>query len=522
MKKNVLALSIAAMIGGFAGAASAAPANTGSIHQQGAQTPADATDFAFAEGGAGHILMVPYFSTQNENMSVIHVVNTDSANGKALKVRFRGAANSDDVLDFTVFLSPGDVWTGSVQADENGSYFQTSDKSCTLPTSVMNGKTSFVQDRLSEKWDAAKRANNTKEGYIEILNMADIVKLNDEGKATPLWTATKHVNGVAPCDDATLLQTLDLSPASDKAALANFGYNTPTGGLTGDWYIMNVAQTTTFSGAATALQATGGKGVANFVAYPQDGVELGAGVADANTADPLFLTATDSVFNGTGKPTTLTLPLIKAANYDLPDLSTPYLSNSTTPDAQVVKLTNAVANAGVSNQFANAKLVDAKTDWVLSMPTRRYHVGAFYDAATANDYRVFNAKLHAAPAMFTAGNTTVDENGNICVKTGGNVFHDREEAEKQNGAVVSPGKVTTVSLCGEVNVLSFNDAGNSVLGASVARKDLAVPYTNGWGKINYSALPVVGASFIKMTNAGGLANNFSGTYGVTWPHRFAK
>ena len=119
MKKNVLALSIAAMIGGFAGAASAQ------------MTAASATKFEQAEGGVGHILVVPYFTTQNDNMSVFHVVNTDTVNGKALKVRFRGAANSDDILDFTVFLSPYDVWTGSVQADANGSYFLTADNSCT-------------------------------------------------------------------------------------------------------------------------------------------------------------------------------------------------------------------------------------------------------------------------------------------------------------------------------------------------------------------------------------------------------
>ena len=96
MKKNVLALSIATLIGGlgFAGSASAA--------------------LEVAESGAGHILLVPYYSAQEGNLSVFHLTNTDTTNGKAVKVRFRGASNSDDVLDFQVFLSPGDVWTGIV------------------------------------------------------------------------------------------------------------------------------------------------------------------------------------------------------------------------------------------------------------------------------------------------------------------------------------------------------------------------------------------------------------------------
>ena len=96
MKKNVLALSIAAMIGGlgFAGAASA-------------QVAVDTLQVN--ESGTGHMLLMPYYTAQNGNMTVFHVVNTDTSNGKAMKVRFRGASNSDDVLDFQVFMSPGDV-----------------------------------------------------------------------------------------------------------------------------------------------------------------------------------------------------------------------------------------------------------------------------------------------------------------------------------------------------------------------------------------------------------------------------
>ncbi|WP_460481174.1 hypothetical protein [Comamonas humi] len=33
--------------------------------------------------------------------------------GTLLKVRFRGPANSDDLLDFSVFLGPGDRWSAS-------------------------------------------------------------------------------------------------------------------------------------------------------------------------------------------------------------------------------------------------------------------------------------------------------------------------------------------------------------------------------------------------------------------------
>ena len=48
------------------------------------------------------------------------IVNTDNVNGKIVKVRFRGAANSEDLLDFQVFLSPSDVWTASLTQGADG------------------------------------------------------------------------------------------------------------------------------------------------------------------------------------------------------------------------------------------------------------------------------------------------------------------------------------------------------------------------------------------------------------------
>ena len=151
MKKNVLALSIAAMVGGlgFAGAAAAAPT------------------FAVNESGTGHILLAPYYNAQNGNMSVFHLTNTDTV-GKAVKVRFRGASNSDDVLDFQVFMSPGDVWTAAVTADASGlAQLVTSDNTCTLPRIAAGTPVKFVTDRLSKKdWTAADKAAQTREGYV--------------------------------------------------------------------------------------------------------------------------------------------------------------------------------------------------------------------------------------------------------------------------------------------------------------------------------------------------------------------
>lgn len=69
MRKNILSLSIAQLVGGLGHA----PSN-----------------------GTAHVLQIPYYAPPSE--------------GRVVKVRFRRAASSQDVFDFNLFLAPGDVW----------------------------------------------------------------------------------------------------------------------------------------------------------------------------------------------------------------------------------------------------------------------------------------------------------------------------------------------------------------------------------------------------------------------------
>ncbi|WKK89448.1 cell surface protein [Diaphorobacter sp. C33] len=538
-----------------------------------AVTPANSTmsgqalgaNLALSEGGVGNMLLVPYYSAQNGNMTVLHVVNTDTLNGKAVKVRFRGAANSDDVMDFQVFMSPGDVWTAAVTAGADGvAQIQSADNTCTVPALGNNTPQAFATNRLDPNKSDAEKANGTREGYVEIFNMADIPsdKLYTVGTTantnSALYTAIKHVNAVAPCSvagspaEATLFGVA-LTNYTAEADAANAGFNTPTGGLMGDWYIINVPETTTFSGASTAVVADG-RG--NFVHFPQIDTGVAAAAIDAFTADPLL--RTDALkTDGTAFGAT---PALAAGYYDLPDMSTPYLAADIgNPKAQAVKLTSALAVTSVTNQYANDESITAKTDWVFSMPTRRYSVAANYAAISgttpANDsntsYRLFSDLIvgvtpDAAATLqdewFFAANTPVstDGKGNICVKADAQKFWDREETTpgaSTPGPVFSPrtpGVAAVVSLCGEASVLAFKDLGNSVLASSVARSTITSgTYTNGWGVVTTAndigapgagvveGLPLMGASFIKLSNPQ-VAPGLSGTYGITWPHRFTR
>lgn len=553
MKKNVLALSIAAMIGGlgFAGAASAVVITpTGAATfvvgdgTTGTMQTTAATDFLLTDGGTGHNLIVPYFTVQDGNMTVIHLTNTDTVNGKAVKVRFRGAQNSDDLLDFQVLMSPGDVWTAAVtQAADGAAQLSTADKTCTLPSSLKDGQTAkFDTRRLASSVGVA----GTREGYVEIFNMADIEGSSGwtvagvANSKSPLFTAVKHVNGVAPCT-STVIDAALLKADHTNASAAFAGFNTPTTGLMGDWYIINVAKTTTFSGAATALTAVNAGAAARgaFVVFPQSATGLAAAgvVADNFTADPSLRTVAANV--GSSKTVagtvsggaSLTLPVVEGAYYDLPDLSTPYLTAATTaadatgPIAQAQLLTRALAVKSIRNQYATDASITAKTDWVFSMPTRRYSVAL--DTRGTTPARVYSNGIVAAnsAAFFYTANTSVDS-GKICVTADNQAFYDREETTKTAGAVFSPGNVDKTRFCGETSVLSFGTTGSGVLGAALAAQFTeTAAYTNGWGVIDTTnggaGLPILGASFIKLTNPQASAG-VSGNYGITWQHRFTK
>lgn len=584
MKKNVMALSIAAMIGGlgFAGAASAdVLVGTGAGNGSDAQTVTDiqkaspagmivkasATGLEVSRGGVGHALVVPYFNVQNGNMTVLHVTNTDQFNGKVAKVRFRSAANSDDLLDFQVFLSPGDVWTAALTADANGlAQIVTADTTCTVPALTTGVAQSFNNStsRLPAYLDVAGRNALTREGYVEIFAVADItgVKAWDASGGTsastsfsPLYNATKHATGTPPCATAgsaarTLLNNLAISDFTTEDAAAKAGLQTSTGGLMGDWYIINVPQTTVFAGPSTAVVANTGAGTAparaNFMHFAQLGNPLVAAAgANGVTADPLFRT---NVFDATGAlVAAAALPML---NYDAPDLSTPFIgaAGDAATRAQAQALLGALAVKSVTNQYALDPSITAKTDWVFSMPARRYNVAANYAAVTGSGatgatsanakYRLFTdlngagqagdyfyaaaTVAYPAAAGFKAGgNTTVEAaTGNICVYADGQKFFDREETFSTSGPVFSPGTASSVAFCGETSVLAFQDTGVSVLGASVARSTVTSSiYTNGWGVLDTTnaglGLPIIGDAFIKLSNPNAKPGT-SGTYGITW------
>lgn len=554
MKKTLTALGVVALMASFSGAAVAATSLESTVAKTGTAT--SATALQVARSGQGNILFVPYFSTQNGNSTVLSLTNSDTK-AKALKVRFRGATNSDDIFDFTLFMSPGDVWTATVSQGADGrSVLTTSDNSVTLP--AVNGM-SFITDRLPAYATDEAKAKLTREGYIEILNMADVrenltadgvtaavaagITTTAAGTKNPLWTSVKHVNGVAPGVTNTALIAALQKPLADLDAAAALGFDAPTGGLSASWNIVNVAgASVAWSGEATALRAVTAAGVdapGRIVFSPQmsGAVQTATLFPETLSADPLFGTVGGTVS-----------PAITAQYFDFPDLSTPYVGTGAagTAQAQAEAVSTALAVTSISNTFASTAqsagaALTASTDWTFSMPTRRYAVAMKYGATAATNAAMFNAAATTGnlPSTFYTSANVLDTRkaeGLLVVQTGSTSpisTWDREEQTQTSSFVISPGTATTVTFPGEVSVLSFNNksaTATDVLGAEVAKLDVKTKFTEGWAKISTPGLaraggatataeatvglPIVGASFLKVegpANAAGNSTNFGST-----------
>jgi len=514
--------------------------------------------------GLGDILIVPYFTAQAENATLLTITNTDTSNGKAVKVRFRGAANSDDLIDFQILMSPGDVWTANVSKGADGrAKLVTTDTSCTKPAIV---NASFSTARIDPTLTGDAAANGTREGYIEIIGMANIpklgggvynvVKTSSTDSANPLFTAIKHVKGVAPCTAATIatLDQLSISAASfgrltnafggatlttdyfnatdgGVTIAASYGLTPSTGGLMANWTIINTVSSAAWSADAYAFvddtvagTASSGR-LVNY--FPQTPAAISAATATAFTADPLFLKGTEvQTYNKTNQTlnaaTTITTitSTTQAARYDLPDVTTPF-DSTLTPTANMVQLQSQMGRASVIAEYATESAINGSTDWQFTMPTRRYAVAMAYNKITStDDGRRFNAAyqsfvpsngIAASAAAFNAQNTTVNTANIICVTGASPVAYDREEQTASSGVVLSPQVLGQVSFCGESSVLAWNNGtASSALKAALTVYPVDVAFSTGWAKmvtsttagdaVSTTNLPFVGGAFMKASN----------------------
>jgi hypothetical protein len=126
--------------------------------------------------------------------------------------------------------------------------------------------------------------------------------------------------------------------------------------------------------------------------------------------------------------------------------------------------------------------------------------------------------------FFDSDNTTVDANSlQVCQLYNSNQHfgfsRDGLSPEEALTAVV-----THVPVCGVAHVMSLGN--QSALSASVSQRAMTPAYVNGWANFRYSGarpsgLPVMGASYIKLTNPSASAG-VAANYGIAWPHSLER
>lgn len=467
---------------------------------------ATANALQVSESGIGHFLIVPYFNTQGGNALLLSLINTDEVNGKVVKLRFRSARNADTLFDFQVFLTPGDMWTANVSQNAAGlSFITTVDTSCTKPAKTVINATAFQTGRLNPSSTATAQAVETREGYIEIVTMADVPP-SDLG----LYPLIALNNGVIPCANAhgnTAWTALDVNRAglSDYASL---GMQPPSSGLAANWTIMNVPKALSWSGSAFAFEARkNGKAALGSLAYfPQTSTALTN--AGAYSADPLFA---------------LVKSRLPARMSDLPDISTPYVSTTSDPNQQAIALTDLLEVTTVANEFWTDSGIAAATDWMFSMPTRRFLQGTDYGAAGRPEI-VLNSAMNLPQTTPSWLDFDVSRE---CLLEPQRTVRDRNGVQSKEGDT-KDGRINF--LCGATTLLRVQNMANhdmGVLASSIGQVgERTTDINNGWmalrhGGLRGTGIPVIGQAFVRAFNpnvAPGTAGNFS----VTWPHRLLK
>lgn len=505
--------------------------------------PTDATALQVHRGGgSGHMALIPYYSTQGGNSTLINITNTDF-NGKVVKVRFRSAVNADAVYDFTVLLGPIDVWSANISQGANGlSTLTTTDTSYTLPANV-NG--AFATNRLpANGLTAATQAEMTREGYVEVITMADVPPGVDcaPGIARPsnhLFHAL--IRSVSSCideapdpaaADAAAISALANEPLTEQGAV-NLGLDTPTTGVLVNAILVNVFDAsvawTMPTTAITAVNAAGQPARGRIVFSPQTADT--APNIDRYTNDPLLRTVSGG---GVAK--------IAPKQYDLPDLSTPYVgtaaNSSEAPFNHVENVSAALAAKTLINEFLLEQVILARTDWTISLPTRRFAFGVDYSTTPIS--AVWNSGPAGASSYFTSGDGSVD-GFKGCVGVFADYspgFVDRSRHAYSARPVFSTPAYQTRPLCGAAPVLVFDQDAltASVLKARITAvsifpvgslvESLPPGVDAGWALLSCDGtgmgigMPLLGSAFIQAR--GPLVSGKSTNFGILYNHDFQK
>ncbi|MCU7846885.1 MAG: hypothetical protein KZQ89_02575 [Candidatus Thiodiazotropha sp. (ex Lucinoma kastoroae)] len=469
--------------------------------------------------GTGQVALLPYYNVNNNFITNINITNTTNLY-KAVKVRFRESRISADVLDFNIYMSPFDVWNGTIRLNAGAGVANiiTEDETCTFPSKALlqagvdfrNIYTATTNEDLTEGYveiiemgviadGAGPALDGGDEAEIDFSGIADgAVNVVAGDRSIPAgvlhvagvptdcsvisdgWNAgaasAVNINGFEPGAMTATGVAQDVGgPAAPYADTMNAGLVEPTGGLNAYAIMINVG-----SGAAFVEQGTHVNDYATVAQHYRANDASNYLLPSLASGDNQVASMLDAT--GLGAKTLL-MPLTEfdtgAVNDIAPNPSIPMGSNPF-PMAAILS-----ADAVSAPYFVEAN-ISGETDIVVTYPMRKHGI---YNSGTLTldldgagplaacdgtlDDGVSDGTTVPLPTLATPANDYPTTLGAMCLNAGfianatpdvevGLTYYDYEEQT----ATVLPGSddfspvpvnaPTVVALEREVNVVSVN------------------------------------------------------------------
>jgi hypothetical protein len=264
--------------------------------------------------GEGQALIYPYFTVQavaGSAMNTFLSIVNNRGGAKAVRVRLREGRNGREVASFNLMLPSSDTWAGAVVPTVQGARLITTDKSCTEPpfTDAGNGQ-----------------------AFLELSNQSYTGGASDGMGEDGDRLREGYV-------EVIVMSYIDTSFGPLDCAAFRLGQLFPQGpdeGISGTITLINVANGMEFSTSATALSGLSRASMFRRAADPYPDF-------DAREVDPV------AGFIEGGK-----------------------MYRATTASG-LAAVEAVLTKQSVENEIILDAITRSETDWVFTMPTRRFH-----------------------------------------------------------------------------------------------------------------------------------------------------
>jgi hypothetical protein len=470
----------------------------------------------------GEALVYPIYSAQNGNDTYIHVVNT-TADYKAVKVRMIEGENSQEVLDFNLYMSPKDHFAFAITADGEGAKLVTTDNSCTVPIIPESGTTAdgktirevafrnflYAKDKAADDpdTDADESFDNTGEdreqiGYVEVIEMGQI-----DPKATavvdPKTAATAGTGYVKKNVAAAIKHGADGVPADCSIPVAGWSV---ISGASGKW-LQECDTGCGKQGTSEFLSAWAGGGlygigtvinVAEGTSFGEDAVAIEQMIATGSTGSALHYEP------GSTKPDFNDASVSSSALVSVPGSGAPQTITFAADDQKFKTVSALFMSDEVMNDYIIDPAIAAQTDWVLTFPTKTFHINGKAGAEDNEAKNVYNP-------------FEVPWNGKVACEPSTMTPYDREEAYVPPGgdepdfspAPPAQGPADDLLLCYEVTVLQFGDESTTNNDSTVTGVGaLLGDYVDGWATLDLGPSAGYDEKYASAFNADGKATAY--------------